>query len=312
MPDLLLACTDLPGTCAPHMSVENTVLVIGAGGRMGAALARHLSHSRKVIAFKRTDLDILRLDTFRTTLDPLAFGSVVFTAGITNVDYCEEHPEEARLSNTEAPRLLAEICQARGVRFIHVSTDYVFDGIAEGLRTEEDPANPLSEYGKSKWNGERAVLAVSPDHLIVRVSWLFGPDRPAFPDMILRQALERDQVSAIADKWSCPTYSEDLARWIEPMLSDLRYRGILHLSNRGSASWQEFGQEVLNMALEMGLPLKAHHVAPLSRVGFAAFKAERPKFTSFDTSRFEALSGIAPRSWQEALRDYLRLQYGQA
>jgi len=278
---------------------------------MGAALARHFARNRQVISFKRADLDILRLDTFRPTLESLPFSSVVFTAGITNVDYCEGHPDEARLSNTEAPRLLAEICQERGARFIHVSTDYVFDGVQEGLRTEEDAANPLSVYGKSKWHGENAVLGVSPDFLVLRVSWLFGPDRPAFPDMILRQALEREQVTAIADKWSCPTYSEDLAVWIEPMLADLRYRGLLHLSNSGSASWQQFGQAVLDMATEMGLPIRARHVDPLSRIGFAAFKAERPEFTAFDTSRFEKLSGISPRPWQEALQDYLRRQYGQ-
>ena len=277
---------------------------------MGAALARRFARSRKVIPFKRPDLDILRLETFRPTLDSLSFDSLVFTAGVTNVDYCEDHPDEAALSNTEAPRLLAEICQSRGARFIHVSTDYVFDGEQQGLRTEEDAAHPLSEYGRSKWNGEKAVLAVSPDFLVIRVSWLFGPDRPAFPDMILRQSLERDQVAAIADKWSCPTYSEDLAEWIEPMLTDPRYRGLLHLSNAGSASWQEFGQAVLDTAAAMGLPLKAHQVDSLSRIGFAAFKAVRPKYTAFDTSRFENLSGTKPRHWREALQAYLHHQYG--
>jgi dTDP-4-dehydrorhamnose reductase len=236
------------------------------------------------------------------------FSTLIYTAGVTSVDYCEEHPEESDLTNTATPRVLAEVCAEKGARFIHISTDYVFDGRDPAPRKETDEPNPLSVYGRSKWEGERAVLAVSPQFLVIRVSWLFGQDKPAFPDMILQRAMQSDRVEAISDKVSCPTYSEDLAEWIEPMLDDPRYHGLLHLCNSGQSSWQAYGQTTLDLAAKLGARLKARTVAGVSRKDFPAFKAERPQYTAFDTSKYQRLSGRVPRPWQEALEEYLRKQ----
>ena len=285
------------------------VLIIGAGGRMGAALARRYARNHEVIAFKRSDLDVLQIERIRPTLAALKFDCLIYTAGITSVDQCEVQPREAALTNTEAPRVLAEICRERGARFIHISTDYVFSGEGEGLRKETDPAEPINVYGRTKLEGERAVLAVSPEFLVIRVSWLFGPDKAAFPDMILTNALKSERVEAIADKWSCPTYSEDLAEWIEPMMHDKRYSGVLHLSNSGFCTWLHYGQTVLDLAARLGLPIKARTVLPVSKDDFPDFKARRPEHTEFDTSRFTQISGITPRPWQEALKEYLRSKY---
>lgn len=291
--------------------IESTgkVLIIGAGGRMGAALARHCAHAHSVIPFRRQELDVLKLDHIRPCLAPIDFDALVYTAGITNVDYCEDHPEEARICNALTPKLLAEICRTKGARFIHVSTDYVFDGMVNKPLNESHPPRPLSIYGASKLEGEEAVLSVSPEFLVIRVSWLFGPDRPSFPDMIIKNALAQEHVSAIADKVSCPTYSEDLARWIEPMLFSARFNGLLHLSNSGGTNWCEYGKTALEMAAALGLPVKTRHVHPLLRADFPLFKAVRPEFTAFDTGKFTTLSNITPRPWQEALREYIELQY---
>jgi dTDP-4-dehydrorhamnose reductase len=164
----------------------------------------------------------------------------------------------------------------------------------------------LSVYGRSKLAGENAVLSVSKDFLVIRVSWLFGPDRPSFPDMILKRAMVSDRVEAISDKISCPTYSEDFAEWVEPMLDDKRYCGLLHLCNGGSTTWQNYGQTTLDIAAKLGIPLKATKVEGISRVNFPAFKAERPEFTSFDTGKYQRLSGNTPRPWQDALEQYLK------
>ncbi|TLD72195.1 dTDP-4-dehydrorhamnose reductase [Phragmitibacter flavus] len=293
----------------PESSGKNNILIVGAGGRMGAALARHYRQDHQVTALRRTDLDVTKVDTLRPTLAPLEFDTLIYTAGLTNVDQCEDQPEEARLCNAETPKILAQICAEKGARLIHISTDYVFDGRKNLALTETEPPNPLSVYGKTKLAGETAVLKVSPHFLVIRVSWLFGPDRPSFPDMILKNALAQDHVAAIADKVSCPTYSEDLASWIEPMLSDNRYCGLLHLSNSGSTNWQAYGQATLDIAAELGLPLKATKVDALYRADFPIFKAERPEFTAFDTSKYTKLSSIVPRNWQDALRDYLQKQY---
>lgn len=306
----LLASPTAVSTVRARMHLgRKKVLIIGAGGRMGAALARRYAANHQVIAFRRRDLDVLHLDHITPALAALDFDCVIYTAGITSVDYCEDHPNEARLTNTDAPRIIAEVCKAQSARFIHISTDYVFDGNEPAPRAETDPAIPISVYGQTKLDGEKAVLSVSPDFLVIRVSWLFGPDKPSFPDMVLQRALQNDHVEAIADKWSCPTYSEDLAVWIEPMIEDHRYCGLLHLSNSISCSWLEYGQTTLDLAIKIGLPLRATQVDALSRVDFPTFRAKRPEHTSFDTTKFQHLSGIVPRPWQAALEDYLRSQY---
>jgi dTDP-4-dehydrorhamnose reductase len=294
------------------MADSGRTLIIGAGGRMGAALARRYARTRDVLGWKRADCDVLHPGRVRDAVRAQDFSTLVYTAGITSVDYCEEHPEESRLTNADTPHVLAEVCAEKGARFIHISTDYVFDGRDPAPRKETDEPNPICVYGRSKLEGERAVLSVSPDFLVIRVSWLFGPDRPAFPDIILDRAMKDDRVAAIADKVSCPTYSEDLAEWIEPMLHDPRYRGLLHLCNSGSSTWQAYGQATLDIAASLGVTLKTRTVEGVSRASFPAFKAQRPEFTAFDTTRFQQLSGATPRPWQEALEEYLRRKLASA
>jgi dTDP-4-dehydrorhamnose reductase len=290
------------------MADGGKVLIIGAGGRMGAALTRRYARTRTVTGWKHADCDVLFPERVRAAVRGQDFRTLIYTAGITSVDYCEEHPEESRLTNAETPGVLAEVCAEKGAQFIHISTDYVFDGRDSAPRKETDEPNPLCVYGRSKLEGERAVLAGSPGFLVIRVSWLFGHDKPAFPDMILDRARVNDRVQAIADKVSCPTYSEDLAEWIEPMLDDPRYRGLLHLCNSGASTWQDYGQATLDLATQLGAKLKAHTVDGVSRKSFPAFKAERPEFTAFDTTKYQQLSGITPRHWREALEAYLRKQ----
>jgi dTDP-4-dehydrorhamnose reductase len=99
-----------------------------------------------------------------------------------------------------------------------------------------------------------------------------------------------------------------LAEWIEPMIEDTRYRGVLHLCNSGSCTWQEYGQKTLDIAAALGLPLKTSVVGGISRINFGPFKAERPEYTAFDISRFKQLSGITPRPWEEALEAYVRIR----
>jgi dTDP-4-dehydrorhamnose reductase len=282
------------------------ILIIGAGGRMGAALARRYARNHSVVAWRRADCDVSIPDRVASAVRGQEFDTLVYTAGSTNVDQCEDKPHECRLTNAETPRVLAEVCSEKGARLIHISTDYVFDGRDPAPRKESDEANPLSIYGKTKLEGERHVLAVSPAFLVIRVSWLFGHDKPAFPDMILKRAMTSEHVEAISDKVSCPTYSEDLAEWIEPMLRDSRYQGLLHLCNSGSCTWQEYGQATLDIAADLGVSLMARTVCGVSRKSFPAFKAERPEFTTFDTTKYQQLSGITPRPWREALEAYLR------
>src|SRR5881398_3609639 len=188
-----------------------SITIIGANGRLGAALAREYSRDFEVRAFGRNELDLDKLDQVRSTLSETEFDLLINCAALTNVDYCESNRDEAFLINAEAPRLLAEICRQKSVALIHISTDYVFDGRQDSPYTEEDTPRPLSVYAESKLAGEEETLRVSQNNLVIRLSWVFGPDKPSFIDKIIQRARENETVTAVADKFSSPTYTIDAA-----------------------------------------------------------------------------------------------------
>src|ERR1043166_4847767 len=152
------------------------IAVIGAGGRLGAPLVRAWWEKFDLVGFDRGALDLAKSDELRQKLGALEVDVVINCAALTNVDYCESHREEAFRINAEGPRVLAEICRNRKAKLIHISTDYVFAGDKREPYREEDEARPISAYGESKRAGEELVLTTNDRHLVVRVSWVFGPD----------------------------------------------------------------------------------------------------------------------------------------
>lgn len=300
------------------------LVVVGAGGRLGMALAREWSGAFDVVGFNHAQLDLGAPEQMRVTLGGLEFDALINTAAQTNVDRCETHPEEAFALNGEAPGVLAEICARKKARFIHISTDYVFDGEKRKPYREDDEARPISVYGESKRAGERRALEANDRALVVRVSWVFGPDRPSFVDWAIGQARAREDVKAIADKWATPTYTLDLAAWLKPLvvagiddpgreknakaeagINDPGYN-ILHLANRGECSWQEFAQWALDCCRAEGIPLKAQKIGASSLAEMKTFIAKRPVYSVLSTERFEMLTGVTPRPWQDAVAEFVR------
>ena len=286
--------------------MAKSLVILGCGGRLGAALARGYAAEARVIGFNHIQLDLASPEAIRCALEGLDFDALINCAAITDVDYCETHEEEAFAVNARAVREIAEVCTAKRARCIHISTDYVFDGTKREPYTESDAALPLSVYGASKRQGEIELLDVSADHLAARVSWVFGPDRPSFVDQILKRALETDQLQAIGNKWSTPTYTLDLVEWLRPLLWEHSVGGILHLAQTGACTWQEYGQYALDRAVEAGLPLKGRTVGFQAMCELKAFVAERPVYTVLDTGRLTNVTGIVPRSWQQAVAEYVR------
>src|SRR5258705_4686760 len=190
------------------------IVILGAGGRLGAALMREYREKYDIAGFDHAELDLASLDDVRGKLGAMNFDVLINAAGFTNVDACETERDRAFLINAEAPGVLAEICNAKDAKLIHFSTDYVFDGEKREPYTEEDEANPISVYGESKRAGEANILAVKGRHLVVRVSWVFGPDRPSFIDGLIERAQQNEHVDAIADKFSTPTYTLDIAQML--------------------------------------------------------------------------------------------------
>lgn len=281
-------------------------MVVGAGGRLGAALVREYGRDFEVVGFNHAQLDLGAPEQLRSTLGSLDFDALINAAAQTNVDRCETHQEEAFALNAEAPRLLAEICRAKKARFIHISTDYVFDGDKREPYTEEDEARPISVYGESKREGERRALAENDRALIVRVSWVFGPDRPSFIDGILKKAREEEEISAVADKFATPTYTLDICALLKPFLADRQEGGLLHLANHGECSWQEYAQWALDCCQAEGVPLKARKVGAALLTDMKNFVAKRPVYSVLSSGKYERAIGRAPRPWRDAVADYVR------
>jgi len=280
------------------------IIVIGAKGRLGAALVREYQRDYEVTSYDRRQLDLGQLNRVRSALAGAKFDLLINCAALTNVDYCESNRKEAFLVNAEAPRLLAEICRDKAAKLIHFSTDYVFDGKKTDPYVEEDKAVPLSVYGKSKLEGERRVLEASSQHLVVRLSWVFGPDKPSFIDQIIQRAREKDVVTAVADKFSAPTFTIDVAGWLR-LAVEKNANGILHLANNGGCSWQEWAQYAIDVCRSLGLPLKAERVGAVSLADMKNFVARRPVHTVLSSAKFTALTGVQPRHWREAVAEYI-------
>src|SRR5882757_11195387 len=280
------------------------IAIVGANGRLGAALVREYQRDYEVTSYDRRQLDLSQLDRVRSALAATKFELLINCAALTNVDYCESHREEAFVVNAETPRLLAQIANEKSAKLVHFSTDYVFDGKKTDPYVEEDKAVPLSAYGESKLQGERRVLEVSSQHLVVRLSWVFGPDKPSFIDQIIQRARENDMVTAVADKFSAPTFTIDVASWLR-LAIDKNANGILHLANNGGCSWQEWAQYAIDVCRSLGLHLKPDRVGAVSLADMKNFVARRPVHTVLSSAKFTALAGVQPRHWREAVADYI-------
>ena len=290
--------------------MRRKIAILGKNGRLGAAVCRGLSRKYEVNALGRQEVDLA--DSLDEQLRKVEFDLFINTAAATSLDWCEGNPQTAERVNALVVGELGVICSARGVRCLHVSTDYVFDGRASSPYRENEPTNPISVYGKTKRLGEELLLQGGDGHLVIRVSWVFGPDKPGFIDMLLDRAMSQDHVEAIEDKFSSPTYSLDFAEWIEPLLFESPIDGILHLCNSGGCSWLEYGQWAIDAALEEGVKLKTNEVRPIRLESMTSFKARRPVYTVMDHQRYRETIGLSPRSWRESVHAYVRNKYCRA
>ncbi len=287
------------------------ILILGSNGRLGTALVRRWKNlpDTEVIALTRAQVDLSDPEKAEAALAAISFGAgdvVVNCAAATDVDGCERDREGASRINAETPGRIARLCAARSARLVHIGTDYVYDGSLDRPYAEEDEPNPLSHYGSTKLEGDREVLGASPDHCVVRVSWVFGPDKPSFVDAIVKRALTSPEAAAVHDKTSSPAYTEDLAVWLAEFLKPSVPGGIYHLCNSGTCSWRDYGEYALHCAKESGHPVLTTSVAPLKLSDMKAFVAVRPPRTPMDTAKFTRITGIRPRPWQEAVREHFR------
>jgi dTDP-4-dehydrorhamnose reductase len=284
------------------------MILVGANGRLGRALFEACRDQYTLAPLTRHDLDLQwSREKIHEALGPYKADILLLAAGNTNVDYCEIRPDEAERLNATAVRHIAEWCADTDTRLINFSSDYVFDGEKNEPYTEEDPVNPISEYGKSKLLGEEMTLEASDRNLVVRLAWLFGPGKPAAtPDWAVQMAVETDTLSIVADRTGSPSYTRDLATGLIPLLFDESATGILHLCNSESCTWQEWGQFCVDCAIECGVDVKTREVGALKMDEIFGNRANRPRYSVLSTEKYQSLTGRTLPPWQDAVREYIR------
>lgn len=289
-------------------SNRKKVVVVGSGGRLGASLVDALTPEHDVFGFDRKAMNLASHEAIDAALGGLEYDELILCGALTAVDYCEAHRDEAFAVNAAGPGRIAEISADKGAHVTYISTDMVFDGAKHGLYTESDETIPANVYGESKLEGERLVLKASPNHLVARVSWVFGPARPAFPEWIIGRACVETDLTLPADKICCPTYTLDLIGWLRALTVDHPAgpaAGVFHLCNSDACAWRDWGQACIDLARDAGIPILAKEIRGVPVESVTAFVAKRALNTAMDTSKFSAHTGIQPRPWRQALREFV-------
>jgi dTDP-4-dehydrorhamnose reductase len=280
------------------------VLLIGGAGQLGVDLRRALA-DHDVTAPGHEALDVTRAAEVDGLVEELAPDAVVNTSAFHDVPKCEADPQTAFAVNAQGPLNLARACAKAGARFVHVSTDYVFDGKRGAPYVETDEARPLMVYGASKLAGEHLALAAHEDVVIVRTTGLFGknpcrakPGGRNFVENILAWSKERDDLKIVNDQRCCPTYTPDLARQIARLLESAAPPGVTHAVTQPGCSWYDFAKLVLEMA---GAKVK------LTAVASDAFPTpfKRPMDSRLANAALERAGLSAMRPMREALAEYL-------
>jgi dTDP-4-dehydrorhamnose reductase len=279
--------------------MKSAVVLGGKTGLLGQALS--LALTRQGWAVHAPGRDELNLFERPAVEDYLARtkAEVLFnTVAYTKVDQAEDEPAEASRLNRQLPLILGKAVQSAGVSMVHYSTDFVFSGRKTSPYAPGDQTAPCSVYGQTKLQGERELMALGlPNLLIIRTSWLFGPCKTNFVTRILELAASRPELSVVHDQIGSPSYTPDLAAGSLALL-EKGARGIFHLANAGQASWCELATEAVR-----GADL-ACRIKPIPSSEYPQ-KACRPAYSVLDLGAFTAATGIAPRPWLQALREFL-------
>lgn len=279
-----------------------TILLTGARGQLGAALAVALVPHGEVVATDRSTLDLADASAVADAVRRVRPALIVNAGAYTNVDQAEREPGIADAVNGVAPGVLAEEARALGAVLIHYSTDYVFDGASRVPYVEDDPVAPLSAYGRSKVAGERAIRESGATALILRTSWVYGLSGRNFLLTMRRLASERPEIRVVDDQAGTPNWSRELARATARIVANglpwLAGRaGVYHLSARGSTTWYGFARAIL-------ADRPAVRVVPITTAEYPT-PARRPAWGVLSTGRFERTFGFALPEWQATLAECL-------
>lgn len=278
-----------------------TILVTGSNGQLGAEMKELVPFypDYRFCFFSRLQLPIDNAEEVERVFARLHPQYVINCAAYTAVDKAETEKEEALAVNARAVGLLAKAARQQGAKFIHISTDYVFNGESETPLKEDHPVSPVNFYGESKLQGEREALQENSDSIVIRTSWVYSYYGKNFVKTMLRLMAEKDSISVVADQWGSPTYAADLARTIMQVVESGRWQpGIYHFSNDGVINWAQFAQEIARQTAS------ACQVNSITTDQYPT-PARRPRYSVMDKSKIATAYNIPLRPWQDSLHECL-------
>lgn len=280
-------------------------LVAGANGQVGRELVAR-SRPGEVVAMDRKSLDIADLAAVTAVIAQHRPGVVINAAAYTAVDKAETDADAAYAANRDGPDALARACAAAGIPLLHLSTDYVFDGAQAEPYTEQSPTHPLGVYGQSKWEGEEAIRRHLSQHVILRVSWVFGTYGNNFVRTMLRVGRERDELRVVADQRGAPTHAGDIAEALLELArrlpADLAW-GTYHYTGTPATTWHGFAQAIFDEATSLGLLERKPIVHAITTAEYPT-PARRPANSQLSSTALKAL-GLRTKPWIDGLRETL-------
>jgi dTDP-4-dehydrorhamnose reductase len=314
------------------MSRENSrpkILLTGKTGQVGRELAGLLDRVGEVTAVDRQQLDLTKPDEIRQVVRGVRPDWIVNAAAYTAVDRAESEEAIAQAINGVAPGVLAEEAKKLGALLVHYSTDYVFDGTKGQPYEENDSTHPLSAYGRTKLEGERAIRQADPAYLIFRTAWVYTREGRNFLLTILRLATEKEELRIVQDQIGAPTSSREIAAATVKVLEQIRasatngehwpeIKGIYHMTAGGETNWYEFAKSILELAASQsrseawfaaatrGLPMMARRIVPIATKEYPT-AARRPLYSVLSNGRLNGQFGVKLPDWEAQLRTIFSL-----
>ena len=280
------------------------VLVTGSNGQLGECIkdaVNQMDNSEYQYTFvTRQEFDLANIQMMCDYLSQNDFDVIVNCAAYTAVDLAEEEVDKAYAVNAEAVGEMAKICAEKDIEFIHVSTDYVFDGNAENPFSIDHDTNPISVYGKSKLVGEQLALENNPETIIIRTAWVYSQHGKNFMKTMLRLFTDKDEISVVNDQKGTPTNANDIAKAILDVIkSDKKTPGVYHFTNAGETTWFGFAEAIKELT---NAEIK---INPIPTSMFPT-PAKRPAYSVLDTIKIQEVYGVECPQWKDSLELVLK------
>ncbi|REJ40149.1 MAG: dTDP-4-dehydrorhamnose reductase [Microcystis flos-aquae TF09] len=282
------------------------VLLIGAKGQVGQELQVTLPYLGEVISIGREELDLTNSEKIGQLIREIHPDYLVNAAAYTAVDKAETEPDLAYSINSIAPKIMAESAEKIKAKFLHISTDYVFDGRKNTPYLETDLTNPLGVYGQSKLRGEEEIKTVNSQAIILRTAWVYGSyGKSNFVKTMLRLGKEREELKVVVDQVGSPTWAKDIATAITHLLINVdNPPGIYNFTNSGVASWFDLTKAIFEEAKISGIPLKIQRVIPITTAEYPT-PAVRPAYSVLSGQKISQQLDYIPPYWRDSLKAML-------